>query len=78
MSTITQIGDDCFYPSDDKMVDVWLELHKTVPNNYFDPERLSPAQDLYFTLTGLLLRRAKELAHPKHAIEQNYGSLERA
>lgn len=57
--------DPGFMPSDDKLVDVWLALHRTMQNEMVAMDRLSSTQQLYFILTSQLLERAKQ-----------YGNLE--
>ena len=70
MSTITQIGDDGFYPSDDKMVDVWLALHETMKHREICEETIGNVEILYFKLTALLLEHTEDLTHSKHSTEQ--------
>jgi muramidase (phage lysozyme) len=64
MSTITQIEEGGFYPSDDRLIDVWMSLRGAWYT------RSETEEALYTKLTKLMIGRAEQLSHPKHAIEQ--------
>ena len=67
-----EYGADALFPSDDKMVDVWLALHgdkisrEGIGVAYTRPMRTEDEQALYDLLTINLIERAKK-----------YGSVER-
>jgi hypothetical protein len=69
---VIEYGTDALFPSDDKMVDVWLALHGDKINKagteciYTRPMRTEDEQAIYDLLTINLIERAKK-----------YGSLER-